>query len=311
MIAVIMSHLNWQLWYARFLSPVFLTGFFFVSGYTFNVKDSFRTFIAGKIRGLLLPILLWGTFNALLAHFVEGKSLWDRMLGLVIQAPGDWDDLWFVACLLAMELIYYLLISLFGSIKHLTSAVSVLCCIGVAYMKFVDFPLPWHMVNVCMLMPFLHLGYIAKKTDVGKRMLVCLRQAKTIMILCVLYVMIVFVKNNAVDVHLLQYDSFALFFLAAILGIGVLVGIAQNLEDYSNSRIIKGLQFVGQNTLIYYALQSKPIRIILGLKTYLGMHGTFYIETFIYSIITSLILAIPAVIINKYFPFLVGKKYIR
>ena len=311
MIAVIMSHLNWQLWYARFLSPIFLTGFFFVSGYTFNAKDSFRTFVAGKVRGLLLPILFWGTLNAFLAHFIEGKSLWDRMLGLVIQVPGDWDDLWFVACLLAMELIYYALISLFGSLRYLTCAVSLLFSIGFAYMKFMDFPLPWHMVNVCLLMPFFHFGYLARKTEVGGKVIIHLKQRSTITILSVLYVLCVLVKNNTIDIHLLHYNSFMLFFIAAILGLGALVGIAMNLEDCSKSNVVKGLQFVGQNTLIYYALQSKPIRLILGLKAYLGMHGTFYLETIIYSIIVSLILAIPTVIVNKYFPFLVGKKYIR
>lgn len=44
MFLVIMSHSSWPEGYDLLFSPIFLTGFFFVSGYTFNEELVFRDF---------------------------------------------------------------------------------------------------------------------------------------------------------------------------------------------------------------------------------------------------------------------------
>ena len=157
MLMVIMSHSNWPYWYARLFIPIFLTGFFFVSGYTFR-KKSVKEFLISKIKTLVIPIMCLGLLNAILATVADGKPLLDRLCGLIIQRSGQWDDLWFVACLFTVEILYYGIASIFRS-----SVLRVLICIvlsicGFYYIKEGGPALPWHFDNACVLILFLGLG---------------------------------------------------------------------------------------------------------------------------------------------------------
>lgn len=54
-----------------YFSPVFLTMFFFVSGYLFNEKRGFVDSFKQRCQTIIVPFLVFGLLNILLGHFVS------------------------------------------------------------------------------------------------------------------------------------------------------------------------------------------------------------------------------------------------
>lgn len=307
MMAVIMSHIGWPEVYGKIFSPFFLTGFFFVSGYTFNRKNNFIQFLRGKIKTLVIPVLSLGSINALLAYWAENKPFVERIEGLLVQCPGMWDDLWFVVCLFSMEIMFYG-ITMLKSLKGISACVVALSLVGYGYSISKMESLPWHIENACILMIFLLGGYIVKNTKQGSCLLNLLKNYKVLLSLCLIYVLVVcLIDNYPIDIHLLNYNSWIAFMVTALMGVVIVLGVSLNLERFMHNPIMKYLQFVGQNTLVYYAFQSKAIRLIVLLLSLSGISADGYGSVLLYTLLVSIVLIAPSWLINKYFPFLIGK----
>lgn len=84
---VIYSHLEYcNPTVMRYLSPVFLTTFFFVSGYLFKENCSFKKVLEQRTRTLLLPFLLSGMVMIAMGQvltFNERVPMLDEIEGLV------------------------------------------------------------------------------------------------------------------------------------------------------------------------------------------------------------------------------------
>ena len=57
---VMISHMEYVPSYAEYIfKPIFLTGFFFMSGYTFHVKNNFGSFLKKRISTILIPTIIF------------------------------------------------------------------------------------------------------------------------------------------------------------------------------------------------------------------------------------------------------------
>lgn len=309
MIAIIMTHLSWPEWYARFLSPFELVGFFFVAGYTFNIKSSFWEFCTIKIRTLLIPILVFGLINALLTYIYPGTVLKDRLIGIVCQIPGRWDDLWFIACLFTMSLIFYPIVRYLHSNRVRTIVVVLIILFGCIY-TFNNGPdLPWQFENACILLPFLYLGYLARRTDVGSRLLNRLRDGKVLISLLIMYVLLICSYDNyPIDVHVQNYGAPVFFGISALLGTLLMTSLSMGLERWASMRALRSLQYIGQNTLIYYACQSKVITIFVTILMKVNIQCSTYLANILVALSVCAVLVVPTELVNRYLPGLVGRK---
>ena len=308
MIAIVMNHLSWPEWYARFLSPFHLVGFFFVAGYTFNLKASFREFLVTKIRTLLIPVLVFGLLNALLTYIYPGTILKDRLIGILTQIPGKWDDLWFVACLFTMSILFYPIVKYVKS-NVLRFVVTVVAAIAGIYTFNQGPDLPWQFENACILLPAIYIGYWARSTNAGKKVMHLLRNSWTLLALLVMYVLLICVYDNyPIDVHILNYGSFPFFWISAIIGTMLIISISMNLESIADRFSLRALQYVGKNTLIYYACQSKVITILIAVLSIANIYTTNYISNILVALAVCVFLVIPTEIINKFCPFILGRK---
>lgn len=309
MIAIIMNHLSWPEWYARFLSPFELVGFFFVAGYTFNIKSNFEEFLMVKIRTLMIPILVFGLINAILTYIYPGTILKDRLIGIICQFPGRWDDLWFVACLFTMSLIFYPIVRYIKSNVGKMIAVALIVLSGIIYTCGNGPDLPWQFENACILLSFMCLGYFARRTDLGAKLLGRLRDGKVLICLLILYVLLICCYDNyPIDVHVLEYGSLLFFGISALVGMLLMTSISMALEHWNNIKPLRCLQYIGQNTLIYYACQSKVITIFATVLSIAHIHTSTYVANFLVALLVCVILVIPTEIINRYCPGLIGRK---
>ena len=309
MISIIMNHLAWPEWYARLLYPFQLAGFFFVSGYTFNIRTSFVDFLTVKIRTLLIPVLIFGLINTLITYIYPGTVLVDRLIGLILQIPGRWDDLWFVACLFSMSLIFYPIVKYANSNVLRFIIVTCLASASGVYLMNHGANLPWHIENACILLPFMFLGYLAKRTDVGERVMYKLRDAKVFAVILLLYILLVcFMCNYPIDVHVLNYGCFPIFYLSALVGTALIVAVSMRMERWADLRTLKWLQYVGKNTLIYYAFQSKVITVFVAVLATLNISCSTYASNLLVALLVCVVIVIPVEFINRFCPSIIGRQ---
>ena len=84
------------------------------------------------------------------------------------------------------------------------------------------------------------------------------------------------------------------------------------LQKIPNLRL---LSFVGKNSLLYYGFHGKIMRLYIVLSTKLVVKLQIdmnlwmqYVVCLLILILTVITLIIPCIIVNRYFPFMIGKK---
>lgn len=331
-IMVMLSHLETRtdIWSA-FYSPFFLTAFFFTAGYVYKPKGSFKEFLYSKFRQLFIPWLVFSVFNILLSQvlsFNAHESLAEELKWNFFQIRAQGDQIWFVAALFVAFIPFYFFTRKYETISEkiiggyskkcliaITTAWS-LSFISILYTRLVpaevlpwnSTALPWHIEYMFQAMFYMVLGYMFRHNFEGM-----LDRHNTLMVRIVataLYSLIVFIPFFAkIEMPLLVDIVYQ--YMASFVGIITLIIIAKTVK--SNRYI----NYVGQNTLIYFALHGK---VYSGIQTVLkkfatGVYTAILNNTVVSSIFSlalslalSVILIIPAYIINRWFPFVVGRK---
>lgn len=311
MFFIVMSHSKPPLLYTWFYTPFFLSGFFFVSGFTFSGRNSFRRFLIHKAKTLLIPYWSFGLINAILAFIADGDSIFERIKGLLFSINQKNDDLWFVMCLFTMEILFYLLwrvelnknVSINKVLKSIIASI-ILSASGFWIIEVVKIQLPFQIETALIMIPFMLMGYLWKQNIKIPKNLIGGGTA----CLLLLYLTIVIISKNTVNIHAEQYHNFPIFMISAIVGTSMIAFLSMLIEKvFGNARLSRWLVFVGQNTLVYYAFQSKVIRLLDVIYNKLSFYMNDYLRNPLYALVCCAILVFPAILINKYFPFLLGR----
>lgn len=299
MILIIFSHSGATEFFQRLYTPIFLTVLFFTSGYTFNKNNNFKTFILNKIRSLVIPLFILGGINAVLASLLNGDNLIFRLKGLLFEVNNGNDDMWFIACLFSCEVIFYFVIKLCKENRKLIlSNVIIISAIGMIWIEIIEIRLIWQLELAMVLILYLGMGYLYKGIEEKYKKYV---SNKMLIMLFLVYLLSVLVFNNKANIHNENLGNEAFFLISSIIGIAFVVVLCKIIKP------IKHIIFIGKNTLVYYAFQSKVIKITYLLIDALNVNKK--ISPFIVTLLVSLILVLPSIIINEYFPFLIGRKY--
>lgn len=119
-----------------------------------------------------------------------------------------------------------------------------------------------------------------------------------------------YAKNGDVDNHFLTVSNMLLYYVCAFLGSMAIILICKGFDS------IKPIDFLGRNSLIIMATHLQcyilyaGILIAIAIDVYVT-RAKSYIYMFNSVLFTMLIEAVIILIINKFFPFIVGKKTIK
>ena len=235
---VLLSHSSAPNIYIRFFAPFFLTMFFFVSGYTFSVKDSFRTFIIGKIKRLFVPLISMGGIKLVLACILQGDSFPERVKGLLFQTSGKNDDLWFLGCMITATIMFYFVVRLAELWKEqrripvivmLSAFLSLLgwCSILVLNAKW-----PWQLENALVMIFYMSMGYAYRRhesyvvNNIERKNLVVLG-------LGILYFIMFLTFDGSADIHKGIYTMPGAYIAMSFIAIPVLTSISKWISEFS------------------------------------------------------------------------------
>lgn len=324
-IFVMCSHLEscTPFWTAIY-SPIYLNGFFFASGYVYVHRRNFELFIYKKLRQLFIPWFVFSVFNICLSHvltFNEHDGLKTELLRNMLQIRGHGDEIWFVAALFVAFIPFYFFVDCYEctGVRHKTAIAVLIAWLfslsSIIYLIFMPadvFPwrsnsLPWHLEYAFQAMFYMILGYLFRKQ--GERRLEKINSTSVLGCFLIIYALLICILQR-IDFTIYIISKILLQYTVAIIGIIVLILVTRNVKP---NRYIR---FVGQNTLVYFALHGKFYSVLQtffkrywhGYRGVLGNEVASSVFCLGLAIILSVLLIVPACIINKWFPFILGRK---
>lgn len=306
------SHIEYAPTFIKnYISPIFLALFFLASGYTFHLSADFKSFFLKKVRTLLFPWLIFASFNIILTQiltFSEQEPLTQQFVSLFLQIRGENDGLWFFPCMFCVANLFFLSLKFIHNDKLLFGFHFFFLLIGMFYTMHGGDSLPWHVQMWGSGCFYMTVGYLYQKNHEQWSFLF---KKSTAFIFFVLYTLSYLCCNARYpNVHINFYDyGYSAFFYFAIMLSGTVFSFSmiQQLPDF------KIIQYAGKNSLLYFAFHGKPKRLLTVLIThFLPAAEKYWYIGFLCSmtelVILLYMLVIPCEIIQRFFPFLLGKK---
>ena len=287
--------------------------FFFLSGYTFNVKTAYLPFLYKKAKGLLIPYLFIAAVTILCNGFFA--LLYGREYA-VLTIIGKYllqiryTLLWFIAALFIAEQILFFLHNLIKRQKSnyswLIPAFSLMLFFaGYRYLIGVD--LPWNADLALLGASFMCLGKWFSTTsffDYTEKL------KMTVQMILALSISVISSGLNQhfyclVDWYNNQFGNPLLFIISAIAGIIFVVRLSEQLS-------VKYLSWLGANTLCFYGFHRLVIDYSFGLYNKLGIIAPIgsaaEFALALTRVALSIVLLTPVcLLLKKYIPWCLGK----
>lgn len=302
--------------------PFFLNVFYFSAGYVYDNGQKFHDFLYRKIRQLLIPWFVFSNFNIISRNMLSFNihvDMWTELKDNMLQAWGDGQELWFIVALFVAFIPFYFVVKLLERIQKNFSKfyiVSIIIWLIVVYfygklIELLDYPWNriWHVDTVASICFFMLVGYVYAHYIESKISIFHLKEKYWFAVgTLVIYIFVIYISSS----RFVELSELWLYnVLESVLGVFAVVQVSKVINCN------RFMEYCGQNTLIYYALHGKVYsiiqtilkKIIPSLYTeILAVQYKAIILSVVVAYIMSCVLIIPCMIINRYFPYILGRK---
>lgn len=299
-------------WIYSFHMPLF----FIASGIVFSKGEKgFIVFIKKKVRTLLVPSIVFQViqiaFQILYSRFLGGESInvGEKIIGIFIQYRGTAFEggLWFLPCLFLMEICAYAILSI-KNCKIRCASVMLLTVLAGIYQTVIRQPQIWYVDIVYSNFVFFYAGYELKKVLVS-------RKPRWILIVSLFVIHLISrvwnyqISGHSCDLYWNQYGNQFLFYIAGFSGSLFIIMMFSKLDVRIGS-----LRFLGANSLIFYVLHQNIVMPVANflLKYFMDASSQNQVYAMVYCCLKTtitILLVVPCVLIlNRFFPCLIGKK---
>ena len=334
---VVLAHHSLPIALDTYIFSFHMPLFFFISGFLFDFSkyaDSASNFVNTRFKSLMIPYFCFAIITCIFYFLLDqlytpgitsikffentllhGASHIISGFGLAVSYN---PPLWFLTCLFVTELLFYGLAKRYCAEPHkLVFWLIAAGTIGYLYSIYVPFRILWNFDVALVAIVFYGAGNLFRRfIEAKKEFSITGRFSRAenfifipFILLNLLYLgyLLEFPTENKVNMNVMQYGNFFLFYLLAFSGIFTLVYI---FKRTGRSEV---LEYYGRNSLIILALHfplkdilTKVVAIILGVNTEYFYYNAGFALGFT---VLNLILVVPIIyIINNYFPFILGKK---
>ncbi|SMF07105.1 Fucose 4-O-acetylase [Alteromonadaceae bacterium Bs31] len=311
---VIMGHHKHPLY--NYIYSFHMPLFFFLSGLLFpnSTGLSFAVFARKKALSLLAPyfffssalFLVWLVLGKFISpEVLQGYSITKNFLG-IFYAQGQLEymrwgvELWFLPCLYICTLMFYWVARLSGLQQLLT--VTLAAVIGLSLPKILELRLPWSFDVALVALGFFWLGY--KLKDKIYQFDISLKTAPYWLIFGLLNIGFFYLSERRIDMYQALYGNYAYFYLSAVSGILFYVLLAKIIPTN------KFVLFVGANSIILYMLHMRALTVInfiTGKLLNVSLPDHALSLALVTTLLQILILVPVILVINRYFPFVLGQ----
>lgn len=309
-----------KVWIYSFHMPLF----FFISGSLnkFNFQTSYHDVFRKKTRTLIIPYFFFGIVTYLFWLLVHSKygsphdvstPFYIPLLGLFYSNGfGEWmvfnQPLWFLTCLFSTEILFLSTIKISPNYSRFIIEISICLLAGFTFSYLHAPRLPWGLNIALVSISFYWLGwfYANRLSQPFYEKWSKLKLLVMTLLFLILSVVLSFM-NGRVDMNGGVFNNPIFYMAAASSGLFFVVLTAIIIPS---NRVI---EFWGRETLIilgFHLMGLSGIKFFIG-KIF-GFTNYIYEDAILANVMLSLltlICFIPVIhFLNRYFPFLVGKK---
>lgn len=304
--------------------------FFFLTGLTLK-KEKISVALSKNMRSLLIPYLCFYLITYcwwLIVSFLRHPELFERnitvavlkpFMGMLIGAGFDTKysmninaPLWFLVGLFLCKFLYLLTSNIFPKKKNNVFLLSLVILPFIAY--FISFiPLeirfiPFSFGPACMAYPFLLIGSLFQKELLSEKINLLKENKFVYLALTLLFFAITIslaLYNGRIDVNTIVFGSnIFLFYINGFFGIGFIILLSNFLKTP------KFLHLLEKNTIIILAFHCITTGLVVFAlkKINMAFDRDQIVTALIVSFCSLLLNYFPIIIINKVFPFVIGRK---
>lgn len=289
--------------------------FFFLSGYTFRIKEEYNAFVKKKVKALLVPYSFFAIItmlcNGLLA-ITHGNSYDVFGVAKLYFVQKRYTLLWFLTCLFLAEQFMFLLERLYLKFRSKKIYWLIACSIEFILFYFyrtqIGIELPWNADLALIGLTFMNLGKYIQEIDFMNRLKKhWILLGNILIFLCILFSWCNYFYFGKVDWYSNQYGNFILYLLSACTGVFGTIFLANRVD-------CGGLALLGKNSLIFYGLHRLIIDNLVFVvypKWGVQMNGGNVLSLILASVsifIAIIILAVFTYFVVRHIPWCIGKK---
>ncbi len=319
MILVVIGHMPINNTLKIYLYSFHLPLFFMISGIAYGLssnKESLGEYVKKMFKRLIIPYFLlnllfaplWYINSVVLAK--QDITILDPILGTLFSNQL-WKGLfsnvtWFLPALFIISITFKAIDTSVSSYRSKSFLVVLIASIGVILSIFdIRLILPWHFQTCFIALSFYYLGYlyIINKEHIDKFIneKVNSNIVQSLFLIGLLIIgYLLGIYNNKISMHANNYQNILIFYVSALITCFSVINLIKKTKE---SPLLK---FIGINTLVYMTAHCPIMRFFRYLSSY---SNTFLNNYPIASGIIIMVLIIPLVFfINRFLPFIVGKK---
>ena len=296
--------------------------FFLLSGmsmcFSYKEEITFKEYFTKKVKGILIPYFIfaivtfiyWAVFEKKIRNQSDISTISNFInifLGFTsTDGYAFYIVMWFLPCMFATDIIFYFVKK---SDKFSNIILIILFLIGYILVQnkiFMPFGIETAMISIL----FLYFGYVLKKKEIN-----VLDNRLVSIIIALISILGIFICYRFdCQLNMLNhiYPNIILFFIGTLSGIYITMFVC-SFYKFINKRMIDILSFFGQNTLIIMCCHEPIKRIVIKLFSIISHISEEMLRSnIIFALLITVIILLVTVpiiyIINKYFPFIIGKK---
>lgn len=306
---------------ANIYVPLTLETFYFTAGYVYKNRVGFGKFLKKKAQQLLVPWFVFSNFIILTRHLVSFHGTSDMLAelqGNLLQAGGSNQELWFLAALFAAFIPFYFIIRL---IEHYASrwegTYYVALVVGFVGMYVYTalheslktwIPEPWcnlwHVDLWMYIVFFMLVGYVYAHS--AEHRLAEAGSARWRWLTLALYALVLIPRYRGMALA----DNVVWERIVCLAGVAAVITVSKMIDHN------RFMEYCGQNTLIFFAFHGKVTSALEAVfrkivptlwQDVLASEWKCWIASIALALLLSVILIVPSYIINRWFPFLVGR----
>lgn len=263
MICVILAHVEEQ--YLKLpLYTFHMPLFFFLSGYLFSIKSSFKDFLVSKCKRILVPYFCLGGLLVLFDVYWQGRNPYGypwfnpqyatrNFINLLYQ--NRFWTLWFIACLFWLSLIFYVLVRFIKKEWIRAAIVVILFAATLYYYSNGGGGVFWN-IDVCFTaLPFFYIGFLCKKTDfINQKILNCKYKPLLFIGFIAIDVICAIINLQVTGQHLeMFYNQYAIAPLTYLGAIAAILAIIIFADACTWKPVSAPLKYLGVNSMLFYA----------------------------------------------------------
>lgn len=291
-------------WFHKFYLPIFLTSFFFVSGYLFhNPSRNFspKQKLLNIFTSLVIPYFIYCSCCSGIALVTHGVEDFLHQLYLSVYGTKSW----FISALILCQL--FCLVHFQARPERRQGALGLTLLLAI--MLYFCLPVGnyfWNFRNALLAYFFFGCGMFARRYDLVKLLLKHNNWGWGFVLSYVLCVAVDTRYNLLSGCFNAWFTSYPFFFLDNVVGIPAIIYLCSRITSYNRL-----LLFIGANSLLYYYLPTLVNIVTDRVLVATSIPIVNFPMLILVVWFKCLLMIIPVWFINKYLPVFAGKYRIQ